>query len=415
MKKILIIGAGFLQSFVIQKAKELGYYTFAIDKNPNSIGFKYADEHQVIDIVNQEACLKYAYSKKIDGVMTAATDYGVLSAAYIAEKMNLPGLHYEVAKMIKNKYKVRKKLIENHVDDMVQHYEISNMDSLNAISGQIQFPVIVKPCDGSGSKAVKKVDCFQELKNAIKDAMNTSLIEKVLIEDFIEGKEYGVESIVVNNEIQVLGVMEKWMTSPPDYAELGHCLGSHLEIEEKIVKVVKESIGALGINFGAVNMDLLVTKERDICIVDVGARMGGNLIGSHIIPVGTGIDYMKSLIKMSVGDSVELTSQKERLHIATRILALKEGEIVKLPDFTEIEKRYQVKIYHYLKAGDVIKEYHNNLDGCGYVISIDKDVKIAEMRAEKAKHIIDTSIIRKSFKDPLEGEKDVQILRKTHY
>ena len=51
MKKILIIGAGFLQSFVIRKAKEMGYYTIAIDKNPNSIGFLYADEFGVVDIV----------------------------------------------------------------------------------------------------------------------------------------------------------------------------------------------------------------------------------------------------------------------------------------------------------------------------------------------------------------------------
>ena len=83
MKKILIIGAGFLQAFVIKKAKELGYHTITIDKNPDSIGFKYADEYEEIDIVDQEACLKYALSKNIDGVITAATDYGVLSTAYM--------------------------------------------------------------------------------------------------------------------------------------------------------------------------------------------------------------------------------------------------------------------------------------------------------------------------------------------
>ena len=60
MKKILIIGAGFLQQFVIKKARELNYYVYALDGNPNAIGFKYADEHKCIDIVDQEKCLKYA-------------------------------------------------------------------------------------------------------------------------------------------------------------------------------------------------------------------------------------------------------------------------------------------------------------------------------------------------------------------
>ena len=92
MKKILIIGAGFLQAFIIKKAKEMGYYTIAIDRNSNSIGFKYANEYKVIDIIDKESCLNYANIKEVDGVITAATDYGVLSAAYVAEKLKLPGI-----------------------------------------------------------------------------------------------------------------------------------------------------------------------------------------------------------------------------------------------------------------------------------------------------------------------------------
>ena len=104
MKKILIIGAGFLQSFVIKKAREMGYETLTVDADPNAVGFHYADKHEVINIVDEKACLAYAQKENIDGVLTAATDYGVLTAAYIAEQMNLGGLDYEVAKLIKNKY-----------------------------------------------------------------------------------------------------------------------------------------------------------------------------------------------------------------------------------------------------------------------------------------------------------------------
>ncbi|HZG73595.1 MAG TPA: ATP-grasp domain-containing protein, partial [Chondromyces sp.] len=223
MKKILIIGSGFLQVFVIKKAKEMGYHTITIDKNPNSIGFQYADEYEVIDIVDQEACLKYALSKNINGVITAATDYGVLSAAYIAKKMNLLGLDYEVAKVIKNKYMVRRTLFENNVDDISRYYEISNINQLDKISATIHFPVMVKPCDGSGSKAAKRVDSIADLREACEEAINASLIGKALVEDFIEGKEYGVESLVFNGEVHVLGIMGKYMTEPPNYAELGHC------------------------------------------------------------------------------------------------------------------------------------------------------------------------------------------------
>ena len=108
MKKILVIGAGYLQAFVIRKAKEMGYITLAVDANPNAVGFKYADKHAVINITDENACLAYAREEKINGVLTAATDYGVLTASYIAKELGLPGLDYEVAKTIKNKYKIRK-------------------------------------------------------------------------------------------------------------------------------------------------------------------------------------------------------------------------------------------------------------------------------------------------------------------
>ncbi len=125
MKKVLVIGAGFLQDFVIRKAKSMGYETIAVDANPASIGFHHADKYKVINIVDEKACLAYAKEEKIDGVLTAATEYGVLSAAYIAEQMSLVGLKYEAAKTIKNKYQVRKCLFESKVDDAAQAYEVS--------------------------------------------------------------------------------------------------------------------------------------------------------------------------------------------------------------------------------------------------------------------------------------------------
>ena len=395
MERILIIGAGFLQSFVIKKAKEMGYHTITIDKNPNSIGFKYADEFEVVDIIDQKACLDYALSKNIDGVITAATDYGVLSTAYIAQQMNLPGIDFDVAKVIKNKYLVRRTLFENNVDDVSQYYEISNIEILEEISANIIFPVMVKPCDGSGSKGAKRVDSLTELKAACNEAIKSSLIGKALIEDFVEGTEYGVESFVLNEEVNVLGVMSKFMTNPPNYAELGHCIPSQLEIEEEIKEVVIKAIKVLGINFGAVNMDVLVTKDNQVCIVDIGARMGGNLIGSHIIPIGTGVDYMGVLLSASVGKSIELNAQSLGTNVVTRLLALSPGIIKNLPDFEEISEMCNVDIYHNLEIGNEIREYHNNLDGCGYVISVSNDIQQSIRQAEEAKRLIDIGIIRK--------------------
>lgn len=383
MKKLLVIGAGFLQDFVIKKSVEMGYETLAVDADPNAIGFDHTHKHAVINIVDEKKCLEYARSEKIDGVLTAATDYGVLTASYVAEHLGLPGLNYETAKLIKNKYEVRKKLYEHRVDDTEQAYEINSDTDISELSKKLKYPVMVKPCDGSGSRGASRVDKADKLSVACKYAMDGSITHRAEIESFITGKEYGAESLVFYGEIHVLAIMKKWMTDPPYYAELGHAFPSGLpyEVEQKAKKCVYDAIKALGINFGSVNMDMLITNEGKVHIIDVGARMGGNMIGPCIIPYGTGVDYMAAMIQNAVGDPVNLNA-KEHNAVATRLLVFKEGVVKNLPDFTKIEQEYGVEIYHHLSEGLKVNEYHTNLDGCGYIVAKSSSVADASKKAE---------------------------------
>ena len=146
-------------------------------------------------------------------------------------------------------------------------------------------------------------------------------------------------------------------------------------------------------DFGAVNFDIIVTDDHRVCIIDVGARMGGNLIGSHIVPLGTGIDYMGNLIRASVGDPIDTTTT-DRLCVATRLLALTPGKVKTLPDFERISREHLVQVYPRLNVGDVIRQYKNNLDGCGYVVSVGDDLNEVELRVESAKNRINREIVR---------------------
>lgn len=393
MKKLLVIGAGFLQSFVIQKAKRMGYTVYAVDADKNAVGFKYADYYRTINIVDEKACLEYAKENNIDGVLTAATDFGVLTTAYIAQEMNLVGLKYDVAQLIKNKYKVRKCLFINKVDDTEQAYEVDENTNIELLSQKLTYPVMVKPCDGSGSRGACRVDCFSALKVACIEAMRSSITSRAVIESFIVGREYGVESLVVNGNVNILGVMEKWMTNPPYYAELGHAIPTDLpwKVENRAKQCVKDAIKALGINSGSVNMDLIITEEGKIHIVDIGARMGGNMIGTCIIPYGTGIDYMAAMVQNAVGDEVCL-ERGEKNSVATKLLAFKGGRVKRLPDVERIEEKYDVEIYHHLEKGMIVNEYHTNLDGCGYIVARGKNQDEAIKKAEKTLEYFEKTI-----------------------
>jgi biotin carboxylase len=393
MKKILIVGAGFLQKYVIIKAREMGYYVHAVDADPNAVGFQYANEGAVIDIVNKEACLKYAKSKRIDGVLTAATDFGVPTVSYIAKKLNLPGLNYNTAITVRDKYAVRKILIDSQVDDAKQVCLVNKNTNFNELVTKINYPVMVKPCEGSGSRGINKVEKAIDLRNACLNAINVSTTNQAEIESFIVGDEYGCESIVIDGNIYVLAVMKKWMTKPPYYAELGHAIPSGLDIsiENKIKNCVRDAILALKINSGSVNMDVLVTETGKIHIVDVGARMGGNLIGSHIIKLGTGYDYMAAIIRNAVGDKVNLIKGRQTC-VATRILAFHEGIITQIPNIELLEKKYNVTIEHHMRVGDYVSNYHTNLDGCGYIVATGSDLDEVVNRGTSVLQIIEKAI-----------------------
>ena len=382
MKKLLVIGAGFLQDFVIQKAVSMGYETLTVDADSEAIGFSHAHKHAVVNIVDEKACLEYAKAEKIDGVVTAATDFGVLSAAYVAQEMGLRGLKYEVAQLIKNKYRVRKCLFEARVDDTEQAYEVNVDTDIESIAQKLQYPVMVKPCDGSGSRGASRVDNAADLNNACAYAMNASITRRAEIETFIIGQEYGAESLVVDGQIHVLGIMKKWMTKPPYYAELGHAMpcGLSAEVEKKARMCIKNAISSLGINFGSVNMDMLITPDGKVYIIDIGARMGGNMIGPCVIPYGTGVDYVGAMIQNAVGDPVDLTMRNHGA-VATKLLAFDEGIVKNMPNMGMIEEKFDVEIFHHMFDGMKVNQYHTNIDGCGYIVAKGVTAEAAEKRA----------------------------------
>lgn len=369
-----------------------------LDAAPTAMGFRNADEYAVINIVDEDACLKYAQEHKVDGVLTAATDFSVLTMSRIAQEMDLPGINYEAAKRIKNKAAVRKCLFDAKADDTGYSFEINSLEEVPKILPQVKFPVMMKPCDGSGSRGTSRVDRAEDFEKACKFAMEGSITHRAVAEPFVDGKEYGVESFVDNGEIHILGVMQKDMTLPPYYAELGHAIPSGLlvAVEEKIKKCVHKALVALGVNHGSVNMDLLLSESGDVHIVDVGARMGGNLIGSHIIPMGTGIAYMDNMIRAAVGDATDFSPVTKSQPVATKLLALAPGKVKALPNFDAIARQYDVTIEHHLHVGDVINEYHTNLDGCGYVVATADKVDDAIAKAQFVKQLIDQTIVREA-------------------
>ena len=398
MKRVLIYGA---VKHAIEKAKEFGYYVIVVDQN-DGLPIYNADEFKKLSFDDLEANLEFAKEKQVDGIVNA-TDYAVIVSSYVAEQLGFPGLEYKIAKLVKNKYDIRKRMQEKGITSVPQFFAIHNKNELEEIKDKIKFPIILKPANGLGSLHVYRIDNFEDLNEKIEEViegsnnLNSNEDGTALIETFIEGQEYGVETFVYDGKVHILAVMKKEMTELPFRSELGHIVPSGLDTNtlNEIEKAINDLINALGIKCSAVNFDLILSSEDNKpYIVDVGARMGGNGITSHIVPLSTGIDHVGNIIKYAMqDDSIDLEHKHDK-SVVTRILNMDEGTIKELPDFDKYKDEEVAYISFEKKVGDTIEKYISDAQRCGFMVVYGNILDDVYKKANNIKSQINNDIIR---------------------
>lgn len=303
MKKIAIVGASYLQLPLVLKAKQLGIETHCFAWPEGAVCKDTADFFYPISILEKEQILAICKEICVDGITTIATDMAVPTICYVAEKMSLNANSYSSAIVSTNKVEMREAFVKGSCS-VPKFIKVTN--SLERID-HIQFPVIVKPSDRSGSRGVTKIDRKEDLELAIKKALEESFEIAALVEQFIEGVEVSVESISWNGKHTILAITDKITTNAPYFVELAHHQPSQLS-EEVLTKIKAETtkcLNALEINYGASHSEFKITEKGDVYVIEVGARMGGDFIGSHLVPLSTGYDFLKGVINVALNQFEE--------------------------------------------------------------------------------------------------------------
>lgn len=301
MKKLAIIGASYLQQPLVERAKEMGLYTICFAWEDGAVCKELCDKFYPISIVDKEAILKVCIEEKVDAVTTIASDVAVLTVNYVAEQMGLVGNPDEYSQTATNKYLMRQSFMENRVPS--PKFCLTDGEVPMTIN-TFRFPLIVKPTDRSGSRGVEKVEKQDDLQEAITRACKESFQKKAVIEEFVEGREISVESISFEGKHYVLQITDKVTTEAPFFVELEHHQPSSLpdEIKSRVKEIVLNALNALHIQYGASHAELKITKDGDIRVIEIGARMGGDFIGSDLVKLSTGYDFLKGVIDVAFGD-----------------------------------------------------------------------------------------------------------------
>lgn len=327
MKRIAIIGASELQNPLIEKAKEMGLETHVFAWKCGDIGEKTADFFYPISIVEKEEILEKCKEIGVDAVATIASDLGNVIASFVARNLGLPANSEHCVEVSSNKYKMRKTFQENRVSVPI-FFEVSEGDTLDILE-DINYPIIVKPTDRSGSRGITKLETPDGLKEAVKRAIDVSLEKKAIVEEFIEGKEYSAECITYDEKHTMLAITKKYTTGAPNYIETGHMEPSDLsELEqEKVKKEVFKALDALDIKMGASHSEFKIDLEGNIKIIEIGSRMGGDFIGSDLVRLSTGYDFVKMVIQTALGEKPTIDVEREPTNAAVRyIFSAQENE-----------------------------------------------------------------------------------------
>ncbi|MBO5364681.1 MAG: ATP-grasp domain-containing protein [Clostridia bacterium] len=283
---------------------------------------------------------------------------------YVAEKLGLTCNPPEIMEPCTNKYAMRKCFL----DAGIPSPQFVKTDSVNDRVKAMAFPLIVKPTDRSGSRSITKVYEKKGLQNAIDRAVRESFENMAIVEEYIAGDEYSLESISYRGEHHFLAITKKYTTGEPHFIETGHVQPADLtpETEKEVEKVIFSALDALGVQNGAGHAEFRVDEKGNVRIIEIGARMGGDCIGSDLVQLSTGYDFVKMVIDVACGKKPDFTKGETVERAEIRFLFGEED----LQELKQIQKENPNRI-HFVSEIEKSDAVQDSSTRWGYYILID--------------------------------------------
>ncbi len=388
MKKIMILGASILQLPAITRAKEMGLQVVAVDMDSSAVGFEQEGViSEVISTIDVPAVVKAARRHCVDGVMTLASDMPMRTVAAVAKELGLVGITEDTAQKATNKAIMRQALKDAGVP-VPMFFRVSQKKEYDEAVKAFTGPFIVKPADNSGSRGIFKIDDLFD-SNLIQEAYTYSKRYSrngdVVVEEYMDGPEVSVETLTIDGICHVIQITDKITTGAPHFVEMGHTQPTRLpdDLPERIAEVAKAANKAIGITNGPSHTEIIVTHEGPK-IVELGARLGGDCITTHLVPLSTGVDMVKCCIEIALGEKPNMEAKFNK-GSAIRYFNQQAGvvtEIIGLEEAKCISGVQQIGIVHGI--GETVTEIDSSTARMGFVVAQGNDADHAAGIAESA-------------------------------
>lgn len=373
-KKLLLLGGLRYLIPVIEAAHKEGYYVITCDYLPDNIAHKYSDEYHNVSIIDKEAVLKLAQELQIDGIMSFAVDPGVVTAAYVQEKMGLPAFGpYESVCILQNKDRFRAFLTE-HGFNVPKAKGYTSIKEAIADKNFFKWPIIVKPTDSAGSKGVSRVDLIENYEDALRNAFQHSISKRVIVEEFIEkeGCSSDSECFSVNGELKFVSFSAQRFdeTAPNPYTPSAFSWPSTMtkEQEQELTSELQRLINLLHMRTTIYNVESRIGKDGKAYLMEVSPRGGGNRL-AEMIRYSTNVDLIKNAVRAAVGDNIINIEQKTyNQYWAEIILHTKENGVFNSLEIQSPIKEHLIETDLWVKPGDKVEGFNGANNSIGTLI-----------------------------------------------
>jgi len=388
---ILVIAAGPLQVPAIREAAPMGLRTVAVDANSRAPGMALADMRYAVDIFDVSAVEKIARAEKISGVMTLCTDAPVRTVAAVAAALGLPAISSEAAAHATDKRLMRKALLGNGVP-VPRFSEVDSIAAASAAANSLRYPVALKIACSSGSRGVYRVDTPEDLGKHFFQARQHQPHGDLLLEEWMDGPEVSVEGVCVGEKVHVIQVTDKVLFPGAYPVEAGHSQPSRLPamIVAQIRDVTERGVSALGFTSCAFHAELKITTGGPK-IVEIGARLGGDRISTHLTPLSTGVNLVRAAIQIAVGREPNLVLSAQRGAAIRYFHARSCGTVERIEGLESVSSLPGLELLYAaserdgpLQPGFVVGEIRSSLDRYGHALFSGDDATQAIERAEQA-------------------------------
>ncbi|NBH72623.1 ATP-grasp domain-containing protein [Clostridiaceae bacterium] len=381
-RKILLLGGSRYALPVIDTAHKLDCKVYTCDYLPKNIAHKYSDGYENISIVDKEAVLNIAKKMKVDGIMSFACDPGVVTAAYVAEKMGLPSAgSYKSVCILQNKKKFRKLLLDNGFNvPMARGYKRIG-DALEQME-EFLFPVIVKPTDSAGSKGVTKVESVDGMKSAIDHALGHSIDGEFIVEKFLEskGNPSDSECFSIDGELKFVSYSSQGFDGEcgNPYAPTGFTWVPTISEphQKELSSELQRLLRILGMRTSLYNVETRESIDGKAYIMEVSPRGGGNRL-AEMLRYSTGVDLIELAVKAALGDTIgEIQDYTINDFWAEIILHSKKSGHYKGLSISEELKKYIVETDIWVAEGDLVENFSGANKAVGTLILRFDDKKL---------------------------------------